>query len=331
MQEGIVSEGHPDPGTLERYARGELGREPRRALERHLAGCPACQAAVDAIPVPAGNPGNPGNVVRWQGHRFAARRAAREQEEERQENLDGVLAAFGPIVAAVSRGERTELMAADELRRRALIRGEPRFRSLALCELLQARCRAAWPDDPEAAVESAKLAVLIAERLAAGGGGQPAEDARAMSLMHLGESFRVAAEARRQRVSEVADGTRAEEAPAIGETASWPSWPPWPSWDAELALWELRDAFLARRMELDAALVCLDLAAAFLRQGREDDLRRMADESIPLFTEHGADPYVIDALRFLRDGERREGRPLTLDLLGKMARFLQESRHDPRR
>jgi hypothetical protein len=328
MQEGIVPEGHPDPGTLERYVRGELGREPRRGLELHLAGCPACQAAVDAIPIPAGNPGNPGNVVRWQGHRFAARRAAHEQEEERQENLDGVLAALGPIVAAVSRRELAELMDAGELRRRALIRDEPRFRSLALCALLQARCRAAWPDDPEAAVESAKLAVLIADRLAADGGGQPAEDARAMSLMHLGESFRVAAEARQQRVSEVAEGTRPEGAPAIGGMASWPSWP---SWDTELALWELRDAFLARGMELDAALVCLDLAAAFLRQGREDDLRRMVDESIPLFAEHGAGPYVIDALRFLRDGERREGRPLTLDLLGKMARFLQESRHDPRR
>ena len=57
----------------------------------------------------------------------------------------------------------------------------------------------------------------------------------------------------------------------------------------------------------------------------------MADESITLFAEKGADSYVIDALRFLRDADRREGRPLTLDLLGKMARFLAEARHDPRR
>jgi hypothetical protein len=318
MQEGIVSDDHPAPETLALYARGELGREPRRGLERHLAGCPSCQAAVDALPVPAGR------VVRWQGHRFAASRIAHEQEEERQESLDGVLGALGPIIAAVSRGELDELLGADELRRRALIRAEPRFRSLALCELLQARCRAAWPADPEEAVESAKLAVLIAVRLAAEGGGEPAEDARAMALMHLGEAFRIAAAERGRLVQQVAEGTET----IAGEGESGHSWH---SWDAELALWELRDAFLARGMSFDAGLVCLDLALAFLRQGREADLRRMADESIPLFTEHGADPFVIDALRVLRDAERRGGRPLTPGLVGEMARLLREASHDPRR
>lgn len=322
MQEGIVPDRHLDPGTLERYVRGELGREPRRDLERHLAGCPACQAAVDALPVPAGDPRHPGNTVRWQGHRFAARRAAQEQEERRQENLDGVLEALGPIVAAVNRSELGELLAADDLRRRTLIRGDPRFRSLALSGLLQARCRAAWPVDPETAVESAKLAVLVAERLAAEGGGEPAEVARAMALMHLGEAFRVAAEARQLPAGQVADGPAAAGSWEIGEPRSW---------STEQALWDLRDAFLARGMGFDAALVCLDLAALFLRQGREDDLRRMAGGSVPLFLEQGADPYLIEALLFLRDGERRQGRPLTLGLLGEMARLVQDARHDPRR
>ena len=137
MQEETLTEFHPDSDTLGRYSRGELGREPRRDLERHLAGCPTCQAAMDALSVPA-------NTVRWQGHRFAARRAAHEEETVRQENLDGVLGALGPIVASLSRGELGELLGADDLRRRTLIRDEPRFRSLALSELLQARCRAAF-------------------------------------------------------------------------------------------------------------------------------------------------------------------------------------------
>jgi len=318
MQEGTLTEFHPDSETLGRYARGELGREPRRDLERHLAGCATCQAALDALPRASETPG----TVRWQGHRFAARRVAHEQETERQENLDGVLAALGPIVASLSRGELDELLDADDLRRRALIRDEPRFRSLALSELLQGRCRSAWPADPEESIESAKLAVLIAERLAADGGGEPAENARAMALMHLGEAFRVAAEERQRPVARVADGAVAAGAKWIGEQRAW---------STEQALWDLRDAFLERGMAFDAALVCLDLAAVLLRQGREADLRRMADESIKVFTEKGADPYVIDALRFLRDAERREGRPLTLDLLDKMARFLAEARHDPRR
>lgn len=312
---------HPDPETLARYVRGELGREPRRELERHLAGCIACQSAVDAIPVP------PGGGVRWQGHRFAARRAAAEKQAERQESLDGVLGALGPIIAAVSRGELTELLSAGEHRRRLLIRDEPRFRSPALCELLEARCRASWLTGLPETVEYAKLAVLIAESLPG--------DARAMALMHLGNACRVAAEQRRRQPAQLADmantadtADTAEDggldAAEVGESGVF-------SRATELSLWELRDAFLERGMSFDAALVCLDLAVLFLRDGREDDLRRMVDESIPLLTERGADPFATDALRFLHDGEARQGRPLTVDLISRMAAFLQEARHDPRR
>jgi len=317
-----VIDDHPDAAALESYARGELGREPRRALERHLAGCPDCQAAVDGIPAPRAG----GGVVRWQGHRFAARRAANEREEERREVLGGVLSALGTVIANVSRGELTELLAADEHRRRVLIRDELRFRSLPVCELLQARCRSLWLADPDAAVESAKLAVLIAERVTVDGGGEKAEDARAMSLMHLGSAFRIAAEERRRLGPPVADDAEEGGRSAAGGMISEPV----PSWESELALWELRDAFLGRGMGFDAVLVCLELAADFLREGRQDDLRRMVDESIPLFEEHAADPFVIDALRFLRDEKLRKGRPLTLDLVEKMARYLSEARHDPR-
>ena len=48
------------------------------------------------------------------------------------------------------------------------------------------------------------------------------------------------------------------------------------SWNTEQALWDLRDAFLGRGMAFDAVLVCLDLAAVLLRQGREADLGRGA-------------------------------------------------------
>lgn len=313
-----MTELHPDPETLRRYVHGDLGREPRRGVEAHLAGCAACRGAVDALPVPAG-------PVRWQGHRFAARRLDRERGEERAESLGGVLGALGPIIAAVSRGELAELLAADQLRRRAMIRDEPRFWSLTLCELLEARCRSAWLDDPEEAVESAKLAVLIAERAAAAGGGERAEESRAMALMHLGNACRIAAEQRAPLAERrVAEATEAErEGGAVPEGPA--------SWEEEQALWDLRDAFLARGMGFDAVLVCLELAAAFLRDGREDDLRRMAAESIPAFEAHGADRLVIDALRALLDADVRAGRPLSLDMLRKMSLFLQEARNDPRR
>jgi hypothetical protein len=240
-----------------------------------------------------------------------------------------VLRALGPIIASVSRGELAELLDAGELRRRALIRQEPRFRSLALCALLEARCRSLWLDDPQEAVESAKLAVLVAERVAADGGTEPAADARAMALMHLGNAYRVAAEQRLRRPAEVVDA--APEATLSFSKTAKAAEMSGSSWEAEAALWELRDAYLARGRALDAALVCLDLAAAFLRDGRHDELRRMAAESIPLFTARGADPFIVDALRFLLDEKNREDRPLTLDLLDRMTRFLEEARHDPRR
>jgi hypothetical protein len=315
-----MPEDHPPGEDLERYVRGELGREPRRVLEGHLAGCPACQSTVDALPVPAG-------PVRWQAHRFAARRLAHKRDEERRENLEGVLGALGPIIAAVSRGELADLLDADEIRRRALIRQEPRFRSLALCALLEARCRAVWLDDPPEAVEAAKLAVLIAERLAAEGSAEPAGEARAMALMHLGNAYRVAAEQRRRLPGELFDGRRdgGRDGGSAGQPAGQAAEMSGSSWEAEAALWELRDAYLARGMALDAALVCLDLAAAFLRGGRQGELRRMAEESVPLFLAAGADAFATDALRVLLD------RPVTADLLGKMARVLEEARHDPRR
>jgi putative zinc finger protein len=312
-------DGHPDRDTLVAYVHGTLGRDVRRELEGHLALCAACQAAVDAIPVPAG-------AVLWEGHRFTARRLAHERQGERQGVLRAVLGALGGVIASVSRGELSELLSADQLRRRTMIREEPKYWSLPLCELLMARCRAIWAGEvgegADQAVESARLAVLVAERAVAAGGGDRAEDVRAMALVHLGSSYRIAAEQRQRPPEHLVAEAGDPQAMELRQPAL--------SWEAELALWELRDAFLERGLAFDAVFVCLDLAVAFLRAGREDDLRRMVKESIPQFEEHGADPYVIDALQFLEDERKREGRPLTLDLLRSMAQFLEEAHHDPR-
>jgi hypothetical protein len=148
-----------------------------------------------------------------------------------------------------------------------------------------------------------------------------------MALMHLGNACRIAAEQRLRLPAEVVDAApeaRGERPAAQAAEMSGSSW------EAEAALWELRDAYLARGMALDAALVCLDLAGAFLRDGRETELRRMAAESVPLLAARGAGPFAVDALRLLEGEKAREGRPLTLDLLDRMARLLEESRHDPR-
>lgn len=325
---------HPDAETLARYVRGELGREPRRELERHLMGCAACQKAVDDIQAPPGQ----GGVVRWQGHRFEERRARREDRTARKENLGGVMRGLGRIVGTFAEKRVEELLRASEHERRALIRDEEEVRTLPVCELLEARCREAWIDDPEEAVELAKLALGIAGKLDIRTyGAERVEHAKAVAWMHLGNSYRIAAA--RQRKSrpglEVAEGRPEQKA---GEDDAYPpivlprfsiGERPAVSPEAEMALWELRDACLDRGLGFDAALVTLELALVYLRQGREPDTRDLAQESVPLFEEKGAQKYVTDAMRFLRDAAQKN-EPLTPSLLTRMAELLQRQRNDPR-
>jgi hypothetical protein len=301
-----------------------LGRDPRRAVESHLAGCVTCREALDSIPPAPG----PETVVQWRAHLFEARRRRHEQAEEDRREADQTLQGVGSILGALAETQVQELLAASEHERRLLIRNEERFRTLALCELLEARCRAAWFVDPEEAVELARLASQVAERLDAGVyGAERAENAKAMAWMHLGNAFRIAAEWRsaHERVSWVAE-------PGLGTTAE----PPQLLTDASLpryeigtALWEMRDAFLDRGMGFDAVLVTLDLAAESLREGQVESFRRLVEESVPLFEEKGLQPYTVDAMRFLRDAAQSGEPEPTPELLSRMTALLQRARNDP--
>jgi hypothetical protein len=312
---------HPDLETLTRFVRGALGRERRREVEGHLAGCAACRERLESIPPAPG----PETVVKWRAHLFEERRRRREQGEESRRDVDQTMRGIGNVIGAMNEKQVHELLAASEHERRLLIRDQESFRTLALCELLEARCRAAWLSDPEEAVELARLAALVAERLDPGVyGAERVESAKAMAWMHLGNAFRIAAEWRKTRedVSEVA------EAGASGLPQSLVD-PALPRYEIDTALWEMRDAFLERGMGFDAVLVTLDLAADYLREERVSDVRRMVEESVPLFEERGIQPYTVDALRFLRDAIRSGEPRLAPDLLTRMATLLQRARNDP--
>ena len=311
---------HPDLETLTRFVRGTLGGERRREIELHLAECPICRERLEEIPPAPG----PETVVRWRAHLFEERRRQREQGEESQRNLQQTMRGIGNAIGALAEKQVQELLAASEHERRSMIRKEESFRTLALCELLEARCRAAWFEDPEEAVELARLAAAVAERLDFGVyGGDRVENAKAMSWMHLGNAFRIAAEWRstQESASQVAEGVQ-----TLGGLLSDPALP---RYEIDAALWELRDAFLERGMGFDAVLVTLDLAADYLREGRAKDIRRMLDESVPRFEERGIQPYAVDALRFLRDAVQSGEPPLTPDLLTRTASLLQRVRNDP--
>ncbi len=312
---------HPENEVLARYARGELGREESRALERHLAACLLCQEQVDGLPSRTG-------TVRWGGHRFATKR--REEEPtpegadmmERRERLRGILQALGDVLAATSESAAARLLSQPEHRRRALIRTDERLHTLDLCELLEARCRAAWVEDPDEAVEHAKLAVLIAQQLSPElYGSRRIEDVRAVAWVHLGISFRLAS----QGVALVAEGGDTEGvypsgsigAMEVRDGKGWFS-------EVQTGLRETRDAFLDRGMGYDAAFVTLDLVSACLQDDR--DVAPLAREAVELFEARGVDSYAIDAMRFLLVAAEAEPVGVTPDLVGRMARLLQRKR-----
>jgi hypothetical protein len=260
---------HASQETVERYVQGTLRRDERRELELHLAACVECQAAVAA----AGDVRRP---VLWRGHRFARPDGA--ETDLAADRLRGVMRGLGVATDAFGASLLSELLAASEHERRALVARDPRFASLPLAERLAASCRAAWIDDPEAAVEIARLAVAVAGRLDRDRYGPAAVDsALSLAWSQLGDSYRIAAAAGDEEVAEGSadDGAEAGEpgdyplpraeassigdAPAYGEAAHVSA--------ALGALAETRESCLARQAGFEAALVTLDLAAGYLRLG----------------------------------------------------------------
>lgn len=307
---------HPEGDVLARYARGELGRGESRALERHLAGCPACQETVDGLPARTG-------TVRWGAHRFRGTKMEDEpappETSERRERLLGVVRALGDVLAATGESAAARLLSQPEHRRRALIRSDERLHTLDLCELLEARCRAAWSDDPAEAVEHAKLAALVAQRLSPElYGSRRVEDARALAWVHLGISFRLASEGA-ARVAERRETAGSYPPGAVGPLALRDG-----AGAVERGLRETREAFLERGLGFDAAFVTLDLASAALREERA--VAPVAREAVELFEARGVDRYAIDAMRFLLAVAEGGEDGVTPDVVGRMARLLQRKR-----
>jgi hypothetical protein len=323
---------HPGAETLARYARGELPRAESRELERHLMACLDCQKEIDRLSAGAG-------TVRWQAHRFRPARkdpdpADPAKAAERRKELADTLQALGDIIGIVGERELEELLRLPEHQRRARLRDDERLRHLHLCELLEARCRAAWIEAPAEAVELARMAVLLADRLDPETyGAKRLRDVRAVAWLHLGNAFRIVSEAAEPPEETAPAEPEAPEAPE--DSDAYPEIRPQTFLireathlaEAEDALIETRDAFLQRHMGFDAALTTLELAMLYEEQGRAGDLQRLAQEAVPLFESHGVPVYTVDAMRFLRDRLDSEG--VSLDLLETMHTFLQRRRNDP--
>jgi tetratricopeptide (TPR) repeat protein len=89
---------------------------------------------------------------------------------------------------------------------------------------------------------------------------------------------------------------------------------------AERIFGEVREEFLLRGREYDAAMVGLELAAVWLRQGKAAQVRELAEETYETLRDLGVHHEAFKAVYFLREACRQQ--VLTLDLLRKVHHFL---------
>lgn len=90
---------------------------------------------------------------------------------------------------------------------------------------------------------------------------------------------------------------------------------------------EVRQSFIDEGLGYDVALVSLDLAAVYSREGKTAEVRRLAEEMLPIFRSRNAHQEAIAALLFFRDAARRES--ATVSLIQEVADYLRRSRANP--
>lgn len=90
---------------------------------------------------------------------------------------------------------------------------------------------------------------------------------------------------------------------------------------------EVRASFIEEGLAYDSALVSLELAAVYSREGKTVEVRRLAEEMLPIFSSQKAHQEVIAALLFFRDAARKEA--ATVPLIQEVADYLRRSRSNP--
>lgn len=88
-----------------------------------------------------------------------------------------------------------------------------------------------------------------------------------------------------------------------------------------------REGFLAEGIPYDTALVSLDLALLFAEQGRTRELRRLAEEMMPIFASRQIHREALAALTFLKAAVESER--ASLELVSRVAAYLRRAEHDP--
>jgi len=96
---------------------------------------------------------------------------------------------------------------------------------------------------------------------------------------------------------------------------------------AEKSYVATRDGFVALGNGYDAAIVSLDLAVLYLRHGRTADVRRVAEEMLPIFAAQDVHREALAALALFQEAARRD--QLTEEKTLEVVGFLRDARSNP--
>jgi tetratricopeptide (TPR) repeat protein len=97
--------------------------------------------------------------------------------------------------------------------------------------------------------------------------------------------------------------------------------------EAERKLKELRDAFVEQKLGYEASIVTLDLAALYLEQERTADVRRLAEESLPVLLAQDIHREAMAALIVFQQATEIER--ATPRMVRQVAAYLYRSRNNP--
>ena len=101
--------------------------------------------------------------------------------------------------------------------------------------------------------------------------------------------------------------------------------------EAETLFLEARASFLQEDIPYEVALVSLDLAALYAKQGRTEEIKQLAAEIVPVFSSRQVHREAFAALAFWKQAVETETarRERIADVVADVASFLKRARYDP--
>ncbi|MEA2562329.1 MAG: hypothetical protein QOH06_3833 [Acidobacteriota bacterium] len=89
----------------------------------------------------------------------------------------------------------------------------------------------------------------------------------------------------------------------------------------------MRDGFLQEGHGYDVAIVSMDLALLYLRQGRTAEMKALAREMLPIFHSQDVHREAVAALVLFQEAIREE--QITAAFVREIAAYLDAARTDP--